>query len=199
MKIILGSKSPRRKIILSGITDEFKVMHPDADESIKTGESPVVYSERISADKAKSIFRNISRNEDALIISCDTIVCLNGEIFGKPESYDEAFSFLKKLSGKTHSVISSICLIKTNGLSIEKTSSGTETTLVSFLNLSDEDIENYLSKTEYMDKAGAYAAQENGNLIIGKIDGSLTNVIGFPLRLFFRMLIEYKNYTDVFQ
>jgi septum formation protein len=190
MKIILGSKSPRRKMILSGLTGQFEIIHPDADESIKSDESPAAYSERIAADKAMSIFENLKSNETSLIISCDTIVCINEEILGKPADYHQAVSFIKKLSGKTHTVLSSICILKSDGGSIEKTASGTETTRVTFLELNDEAIEKYLSVTEYMDKAGAYAAQENGNMIIRKIDGSFTNVIGFPLRLFFRLMNE---------
>ena len=196
MKIILGSKSPRRKLILSGLTDEFEIMHPDADETIIIGESPAGYSVRIASDKAMSIFTLIDKKENSLIISCDTIVCINNEILGKPDDYDTAFSYLKKLSGKTHSVLSSFCLIKTSGSAIEKIASGTETTFVAFKPLADEVIEKYLSITEFMDKAGAYAAQENGNLIIEKIEGSVTNVIGFPLRLYFSLMNElgfYKN------
>ncbi len=196
MKIILGSKSPRRKLILSGLSDEFEIMHPDADETIISGESPAVYSERIASDKAMSIFTLIDKNENSLIISCDTIVYINNEILGKPDDYDTAFSYLKKLSGKTHSVLSSVYLIKTKSSAIEKTASGTETTFVTFKPLADEVIEKYLSITEYMDKAGAYAAQENGSLIIEKIEGSVTNVIGFPLRLYFKLMNEmgfYKN------
>ncbi len=199
MKIILGSKSPRRKLLLSGLTDEFEIIHPTADEAIIRGESPVVYSERITADKAMSIYNLIDKNENSLIISCDTIVCVNDEILGKPDNHDTAFSYLKKLSGKTHSVLSSVYLIKTDGSTIEKTASGTEITYVTFRQLSDGDIEKYLSITEYMDKAGAYAAQENGSLIIEKIEGSFTNVIGFPLRLYFRLMNEldfYKNSDD---
>jgi septum formation protein len=192
MNIILGSQSPRRKQILSGIADKFEIIHPSTDESVIDGESPVIYSERIAADKALSIF-NLNTNPDCLIITCDTIVCIDDEILGKPDDYNHAFSYLKKLSGKTHSVISSIVLMKTKNGSIEKTSSGTEKTMVTFFSLSDKDIEKYLSITEYMDKAGAYAVQENGNLIIEKIEGSITNVIGFPLRLFFRLMHKIEN------
>jgi septum formation protein len=189
MKIILGSSSPRRKTILQNLIDEFEIINPDVKEAALDGETPIRFSERISKEKAGSILKNNSKNSGSLIISCDTIVTIDNRIIGKPINFQDAVNILKILSGKTHEVISSITLVYSNG-SKSKNITDSEVSRITFKSIIDEEIIKYLKKIDYMDKAGAYAIQEYGSSLIESIDGSVTNVIGFPVRLFFRMLTK---------
>lgn len=194
MEIILGSSSPRRKSILKKIINDFDIRVPDIDEKYIEGELPAQYAARLSGEKAESLVTGLKIKDPFLLISCDTIVALEKLIIGKPIDYNDARQKLKMLSGKTHEVISSITMISNYQGTIKKTDS--EISFVTFKNIDDRDIEEYLEKIDYKDKAGAYAVQESGDLIIEKIDGSVSNVIGFPLKLFYKMLGEL-NLLDI--
>mgnify|MGYP001575692782 CR=1 FL=1 len=188
MQIILGSQSPRRKDILHLLINNFSIKIPDIDESITTSELPEKFCNRIACEKNENILTQVSDEDkqSALIISSDTIVAIDNKILGKPKDYNEAVSMIQLLSNKKHSVISSIALTchKKNKI---KQNVDFETTYVYFKNLTKNIISDYLNKIKYDDKAGSYAIQEHGNMIIHKIEGSLSNVIGFPVRLFLKM------------
>lgn len=189
MKIILGSSSPRRKEICQHFLNKFEVLAPDIEESSYPTESPLQFTERISKKKAKSIAKSFSDSVSTLIISCDTVVNFNNQIIGKPLDFQDAINKITLLNGKKHEVITSITLLITdNGQSMNITDS--EITQVKFKNLNEYEIIDYLKKINYLDKAGAYAIQEHGDLVVASINGSTTNVIGFPLRLFFKMLTK---------
>lgn len=188
MNIILGSSSPRREYLLQHIFNTFTVMHPKVEEIPHHFEKPLEFVKRTSFDKLKNIYAQILPNL-SLIITCDTIVAIDNEILGKPADYDHAFKMLLKLSGRTHHVISAISLLY-NNKNDYRIHTDYEITSVTFKKLHKSDITEYLSHITYKDKAGAYAVQEFGHIIIEKIDGSLTNVIGFPLRCFFRMIVD---------
>ncbi len=188
MHIILGSSSPRRKDLLSSLFNSITIIHPEVEEIPEPNETPLQFVQRASLDKLHDISKKINNNH-SLIITCDTIVTIENIILGKPVDYNHAHNMLSKLSGKTHQVISAIslqCIYENN----YRTYTDYEITQVTFQKLTDSDIIRYLSKIHYMDKAGSYAAQEYGSMIIEKIEGSLTNVIGFPLRCFFKMIVE---------
>ncbi|MBN2039499.1 MAG: septum formation protein Maf [Spirochaetes bacterium] len=189
MQTILASSSPRRKIILQNYFDNLLIVIPSIDEIARTDEVPVKFCERISKEKARSVSKEINGSDSVLIISCDTIVTIENNIIGKPINLNDAINKINMLSGKMHSVFSSITLLHQES-GEKKYLTRTETSNVNFKQLSGNDIVNYLNKINYMDKAGAYAIQEHGDLIINSIQGSMTNIIGFPLRLFFRMLSE---------
>jgi septum formation protein len=168
---------------------KFEVLAPDIEESSYPTESPLQFTKRISKEKAKSIAKLFSNSASTLIISCDTVVNLNNQIIGKPLDFQDAINKITLLNGKQHEVITSITLlIIDNGQSINITDS--EITQVKFKNLNQYEIVDYITKINYLDKAGAYAIQEHGNLLVASINGSTTNVIGFPLRLFFKMLTK---------
>ncbi len=195
MKIVLGSSSPRRKEILSKIIDNFDICIPQVDEDIGNGENPLNYSSRISREKVECIREaNPSNWKSRLIIGCDTVVTIDNMIIGKPRDYEDALKKIGMLNGKKHRVISSITL------SLEREErqmiTGSEMTDITFKNLSRDEMIHYLNSIKYQDKAGAYALQERGELIIEEIRGSVTNVIGFPLRLFFRLLSDL-NIVDL--
>ena len=189
MKIILASSSPRRIDILQNIFDDLIIRPPFIDEKILPNDFPIQFSERTSKEKAESVAKLITGYDSFLIISCDTIVTIKNRIIGKPSDLDDAINIIQTLNGREHEVISSITLLYEENKKIKQITS-TESTCVKFKTLNDKEIVNYLNLINYIDKAGAYAIQEHGELIINSIQGSLTNVIGFPLRLFFSMLSE---------
>lgn len=197
MQIVLGSSSPRRKILLKNIIDAFEIFCPNIEEIAAAEETPRQFSERISEEKAKSILPNISNCSPVLIISCDTIVTINNKIIGKPVNFEDAVNILKELNGKTHEVISSITLLYLNGEQIMNITDS-EISRITFKSITDSEIDGYLKKITYLDKAGAYAVQEYGDNLIETIDGSLTNIIGFPVRLFFRMLTRLNLIEKIF-
>jgi len=189
MKIILASSSPRRKELLGSLSDNFQIIVPDIDERLAPGEAPLDYATRIAREKADSVATMYSSATDGrcLIIASDTIVTIDGEIIGKPGSREEAVSILTRLGGRTHEVITAICLRVMDG-SGGHSCVEAERTSVTFRKLDPSVIDEYLSRIQYHDKAGGYALQEYGDMIIEKVEGSVSNVIGFPLRLFYRLL-----------
>jgi len=185
MKFVLGSGSPRRRELLQSVFGEIEVVPPHVDESINHGEKPLDYTMRIVNDKMEAVLAG--RQEKAFYLTSDTIVTIDEYILGKPLSKNEAVSMLRLLSGREHSVITGICIAyPCNG--ILKKESAYEQSAVLFKNLNDEIINRYLDIIDYCDKAGSYAVQENGDMIVDSIKGSVTNVIGLPMGLLFRML-----------
>ena len=176
-KVVLASNSPRRKELLSGLGIEYTVRTmPDVDESFPDslkGEEIPAY---IANEKAKA-YQSIMK-EDELVITADTIVWIDGQVLGKPETKMEAVNMLKTLSGRKHQVITGVCLT-----TIEWQKSFTATTDVTFAELTDEEIEYYVHHYSPMDKAGAYGVQEwIGFIGVQKIDGSYFNVMGLPIQ-----------------
>ncbi len=198
MNIILGSASPRRREILSGLFANLDVVPSSIDEIILSGETPEEFTVRVSKEKALEIRVNKRLTFPTLLITSDTAVAINEKILGKPAGHDDAVRMLKMLSGKRHRVISSINLeyIHEDSL-ISQT--GYEITSVYFRELTDQSIEKYLGRIGYMDKAGSYAIQESGELIVEYIEGSMTNVIGFPLRKFFSLLAGMNLLDELFK
>ena len=176
-KVVLASNSPRRKELLSGLGIEYTVRTmPDVDESFPDslkGEEIPAY---IANEKAKA-YQSIMK-KDELVITADTIVWIDGQVLGKPETKMEAVNMLKTLSGRKHQVITGVCLT-----TIEWQKSFTATTDVTFAELTDEEIEYYVHHYSPMDKAGAYGVQEwIGFIGVQKIDGSYFNVMGLPIQ-----------------
>lgn len=182
-KIVLASNSPRRRELLSGLNLEYTVrVLPDIDESYPDtlkGEEIPMY---ISREKAKA-YRN-SMAEDELIITADTVVCINEKVLGKPRTQEEAKEMLRELSGKTHQVITGVCLM-TCGL--QRTFSAT--TQVTFDVLTEDEIEFYVEKFHPLDKAGAYGVQEwIGFVGVSRLEGSYFNVMGLPVQRLYQEL-----------
>ncbi len=192
MKIVLGSTSPRRKAVLSGIFDSFEIIAPDVDERPRGTESPIEFSMRISEDKSRSIMSQCAEDQSPrLIITADTVVVLDGEIIGKPVDFNDAVNTISRLNGKTHQVVTGLCLRAcAGGPENFRIRTSFEITEVKFRGLGHEVIVRYLGRIDYRDKAGSYALQEEGDMIIERYEGSVTNIIGFPLRLFFSMVTD---------
>jgi len=187
MNIILGSGSLRRKTILEDIFDRLQIIPPSIDETKFKDEMAYSYVERITNSKMDSILESTKTLDNFFAITSDTIVSIDGKILGKPVTRDEAFSMLRLLSDREHSVISGVCIILKNSVEIKRIYAY-EKTSVKFKKLSDKSIDFYLNCADYKDKAGSYAIQEYGEQIIEQVHGSITNVIGFPLTLFFKMI-----------
>ena len=182
-KIVLASNSPRRRELLSGLNLEYTVrVLPDINESYPDtlkGEEIPMY---ISREKAGA-YRN-SMAEDELIITADTVVCINEKVLGKPRTQEEAKEMLRELSGKTHQVITGVCLM-TCGL--QRTFSAT--TQVTFDVLTEDEIEFYVEKFRPLDKAGAYGVQEwIGFVGVSRLEGSYFNVMGLPVQRLYQEL-----------
>lgn len=166
-KVILASTSPRRKELLSSVCGEFEVIPPTAEE-ISAGEPDFVAL--INAIKKG---RSIERFCD-LLIACDTLVALDGEIFGKPHTEENAVRMLKKMQGRTHEVISGVYLRAKN---VEY--AFTEKSEVSIKNMTDDEINEYVRTCKPLDKAGAYGIQD-GKITVG-FRGDYDNIVGLPL------------------
>ncbi len=187
MRIVLASASPRRKELLTSVVSDFDIIIPNVDESPLPFESPQEHAQRLSWLKANAVIEKTNRPHDCLIIASDTIVVCGDIILGKPKDYHDAVAMLSMLSGKTHFVCTAITLYhdQKNNANVL---TDIEQTAVTFKHLSSKEIVQYLSLIEWHDKAGSYAAQQGGEMIISEINGSYTNVIGFPLRKFFSMV-----------
>lgn len=176
--IILASKSPRRKELLSFITTDFTVKSADVDETLPQGISPDKAVEYLSKIKAEPF-----KNENDIVIGADTVVALDGKILGKPRDDADAFATLKMLSGREHSVFTGVSVIK--GEKIETFSVQTKVKMFEF---TDEEIEEYIATDEPFDKAGSYGIQGKGSLLVEKIDGDYFNVVGLPISRLNRVL-----------
>lgn len=182
--VILGSQSPRRKELLKKIIPFFNVVAPVVDEIIPKNYSPKKTVEFLSVKK-NNFFKN---EKNKIIITADTIVCIDKAILGKPENYTQAKKMLKMLSGTKHKVITGVC-IRCN----EAQKTFTETTSVYFKRLSDSDIDYYIKNFKPFDKAGAYAIQEwIGYAGIRKIEGCYYNVVGLPVFSLYEALKFFK-------
>lgn len=176
--IILASKSPRRKELLSLITTDFIIKTADVDESLPENISPAEAVKYLSKIKAEPF-----KNSEDIIIGADTVVAIDGKILGKPRDKDDAFNMLKSLSGKTHSVFTGVTVIKPES---EKTIS--VETKVKFFPLTDKEIFDYIETNEPMDKAGAYGIQGKGSLLVEGIEGDYFNVVGLPISTLNKLL-----------
>ena len=175
MKIILASQSPRRKELLDrmGIQD-FETISPNVDESAFHGLPPEELVRRLSAEKAAAVAGKVG--EDAIVIAADTVVALEGAVLGKPADELDAFKMLSALSGVRHQVYTGVTVCRGG----EKQTAH-EVTDVTFRELSEREIEDYISTGEPMDKAGAYGIQGYGALLIQGISGDYYNVMGLPV------------------
>lgn len=185
MAIILASSSPRRKEILNELGIDFKIIISDVDET-SNETIPEKLVETLSYRKAYAVSQKASN--DDIIIAADTVVAIGDKILGKPANYKEAKNMLKSLSGNAHKVITGICLKRGNN-----TLTSHDVTYVYFKNLSNEDIDNYLSNDEYIDKAGSYAIQGLGGAFVERIEGSYSNVVGLPKELLLNMLAKIEK------
>lgn len=182
IKIVLASASPRRKLLFEMLGLKPLVLPAHVAEPI-SGERPYRQAMKHAKNKAEAILPLV--DYQSLVVAADTIVVLDNVILGKPANKDEAAEFLSLLSGKTHAVYTGICLAHQGEMCLAY-----ERSKVEFCTLTDAEIRDYINTTEPMDKAGAYGIQGYGAQFIKRISGCYFNVMGFPINLFYRSLIE---------
>ncbi len=196
--LVLASASPRRRELLAQAGFTFTVHPAHIPEDPLAGEDATAYVTRLAREKAEVVFRLLSTENNAnqetnpkpgtlLVLGADTTVTLDSEILGKPEDAADAARMLRRLSGRTHSVITGVAVV-----TAERVEVAVEATAVRFLTLSDQEIEAYVATGEPMDKAGAYAIQGLAARWIPRIEGCYFNVVGLPLALVSTLLGSFK-------
>lgn len=176
MRIILASKSPRRRQLLGEIYDDFEIITAETDETLPEGVHPSEGVAILAVRKGAAVKDMVG--DDALIISSDTLVELGGVALGKPTDDADAERMLKSLSGKAHNVHTGVA-VHYRG----RVFSGTDTTAVIFRDITTAEIRNYIATSEPMDKAGAYAIQGEGGKFVSGYEGDYDTVVGLSLRL----------------
>jgi septum formation protein len=187
MNIYLASTSPRRRDLLRRLGMRFQVMTPVASEKpdavgVKKGSAPSRYAVACAKAKALSV---AGRTGTGLVIGVDTVVVCGKQILGKPRSKAEARKMLNMLSGRTHSVVSGVAVVR---MPEQKVFTASETTAVSFRKLGTDEIEQYIAGPEPYDKAGAYGIQEQASIFVSRVSGCLLNVVGLPVPLLLELL-----------
>lgn len=175
-KIILASSSPRREELLNRYNLNQVIFEPKIDEKYVYGERPEQIAMSLAFEKAYWVSQHFINGE--IIIAADTIVVLDDIVLGKPKDRNDAFRILSLLTGKEHNVITGISIIEANS---NKKIVDYELTKVRFRHLSEKQIYRYIETQEPMDKAGAYGIQGCGQILVEKIDGCYSNVVGLPL------------------
>lgn len=173
INVILASKSPRRRELMEFIKHEFEIIPSLKEEVVPEGLDIEDIPAFLAAQKALDISRD---RRDSLVIGCDTVVTLGGVIMGKPSDETDAKAMLMRLSGRTHTVISGVCLCY-----MGRTMTFTEKTSVTFYDLTEDEIDSYIASGSPLDKAGAYGIQDGAALFVKKIDGDYYNVVGLPV------------------
>lgn len=174
--LLLASASPRRRELIARLRRDVIAVSTDADETIPEGVPAVGVPEILALRKAAAA-RSLPQSAGRTIIAADTVVILDGEIFGKPEDEHDARTMLKRLSGRTHRVVTGLCIISASGEQVTLS----EVTEVTFFELSEREIEAYIATGEPMDKAGAYGIQTDGCMFVEGINGDFFNVVGLPV------------------
>jgi septum formation protein len=179
VSIVLASASPRRSELLLAAGFQFTVRVADVDESVAHGESADAYVLRLAMEKARAVTRTTSE----VVIGADTTVVVDGEILGKPVDAADATRMLRRLSGRSHRVLTGVCVLYD-----EVVDARVGVTEVEFMPLDQAEIAWYVGTGEPMDKAGAYGIQGRGSRFIARVAGSYPNVVGLPVGLVYDML-----------
>jgi len=191
-RILLASASPRRSELLRQVGITHAVRPVDIDESVHDGEAPSAYVLRLAQAKAAALWRQLAAAERRPVLAADTTVALEGELFGKPASLDEARVMLGRLSGRTHEVHTAIAVLHEGGAAARVSSSA-----VTFRELTPAEIDWYWHTGEPADKAGGYAVQGRAAAFISHIAGSYSGIMGLPLYETWELLAPLLGLTAV--
>lgn len=173
MGIILASSSPRRRELMALITPDYTVRTSDVDERAIRAETPALLAQKLAAAKCRAVAESCPED---VVIGCDTVVDVNGEVFGKPHGVEDAKRMLRALSGSAHQVHTGVCVSRGG-----RTESFVDSCKVTFFPLSEEEIDFYASTKEPYDKAGAYAIQGRAALWLDRIEGDYYTIMGLPV------------------
>lgn len=187
-KVILASASPRRKTLIKHLFSDYEVVPSSINEDDYKMLSPYEMPEFLAAEKAKNIAKIYT---DSIVIGCDTSVVLGERVLGKPKDETQARNMLSLLSNKTHKVITGVCIICG-----DKSMSFSVSTDVTFYELDDDEIDEYVQSGEPYDKAGGYGIQGLGSVFVKEISGDFYNVVGLPVSRLYREMIEFLNFID---
>jgi len=183
MELILGSNSPRRREILNFFSIPFKQESPDFDEAqVIFQDDPAAFAAEVAHRKALCLTEKFPND---VILTADTIVYRQNRLFLKPETMEEAHGMLRELSGKDHQVFTGVCVAKKNDCFIDA-----EETRVFFHDLTEPQIRSYHNHFLPLDKAGGYAIQKGGSLIVKRIEGCYYNIMGLPIHTVRRLLLK---------
>jgi septum formation protein len=205
VRLVLASASPRRQELLREAGINFVVHPANVNEKVRAGESPKDCAQRLAKEKALAVAPS---QPDDWVLGADTVVAVQGEILGKPADGEDAARMLRMLSGREHVVVTGVCLVgpaapmhprpedKEQGDAARRAivDVRSESTRVTFAEISELDIQVYVASGEPMDKAGAYAIQGLASRWIPRIEGDYSNVVGLPIRLVKEMLCEHGVY-----
>ena len=191
MQIILASASKRRQDLLKMINLDYKVIVSDEEEVIDKSLTVLENCQNISYQKALNVLKKIKK--DSIIISCDTVVCKDNELIGKPKDKLDATSMLKKLSGTSHIVYSCLTVLKVKNQEIIEEYKEVGEGLVYVDNLSNEEIEDWINKGNPYNKAGGYAIQEEFGKYVTKVEGDFYSIVGLPLNKLYQILKNINN------
>ena len=180
-KLILASSSPRRAEILTAVGWPFLAVTAGIDETRRPDEPPVEYVQRVAKEKAEAVASSL---ESGLVLGADTTVVVEQTLLGQPHDQDDARRMLRLLSGKWHEVLTGVAIVRVSG----ESKVDYETTRVRFAEMSEKEIDWYISTGEPQGKAGAYAVQGAAALFIEEIQGDYFNIVGLPIRLVFEMV-----------
>lgn len=191
MQIILASSSKRRQDLLKMINLDYKVIVSDEEEVVDKSLTVLENCQNISYQKALNVFKKVK--EDSIIISCDTVVCKDNELIGKPKDKLDATLMLKKLSGTSHIVYSCLTVLKVKNQKIIEEYKEVGEGLVYVDSLSDEEIEDWINKGNPYNKAGGYAIQEEFGKYVTKVEGDFYSIVGLPLNKLYQILKNINN------
>lgn len=187
--LLLASKSPRRAELIRRTAIDFYQWAPDYIEKIQPSLDAKEAVKALSMYKMQQVLQHKKAREFQYILTADTVIEIDNKILGKPEKRSDAKNMLKALSGRQHRVISAICIYDKNN---NTKTCDSDSTIVEFINLSEEEIEAYLNTEEWKDAAGAYKIQGQAELLIKSIKGSYSCVMGLPLACFYGILRSIK-------
>jgi len=189
--LLLASASPRRRELLVQAGYDFKVVPADISEERLPNEEPTAFVTRLAQEKAQAIFDLQAQGSirgPLLVLGADTIVVIAGEILGKPQNLEDAARMLRLLSGRTHQVMTGVCVISKQHMEV-----GVETTLVTMQEIPETEIAAYIATGEPKDKAGSYAIQGQAARWIPRIEGCYFNVVGLPIARVASMLEGHRS------
>lgn len=189
MRVILASSSPRRQELMKMLNLPFEVITKDVIESLDINKNIYEESMNLAYKKAYAVYSEIA--SDVIVIGSDTIVYCDNKIYGKPKDYQDALAMLKKFSGTSHEVISSLCLlVRKNGKEYQERTYDKCEVFVD--KMTDEEINEWINSNDVYNKAGAYAIQEGFGKYIEKIEGDYFSIVGFPIHKLYNLLKKYK-------
>jgi septum formation protein len=186
--LILASASPRRQELLRNAGVEFRVQASDIPEISLAGETPRDCAVRLAREKAMAVGQQLPND---VVLGADTIVVVDEAMLGKPANEADAARMLRLLSGRTHEVITGVCVVAAINTGKREMRIASETTVVTMAKLTEKDIADYVATGEPRDKAGAYAIQGRASRWIPRIEGDHSNVVGLPVALVWKMLQEF--------